>query len=139
MRAVCLDIADLRDGRREPLSRTPTRHGQPAFLSLSTAWQCFTTLEPRPLRGGRMLPRDAIRAKETNNDAGPLIPLPLEYEDSGHSSPTRLTAGIDPTTAAPSVDNNAGSCPFSVIAPTPAASLSGELESCRVLSPASVA
>jgi len=43
-----------------------------------------------------MLPRDALRAKETNNDAGPLIPLPLEYEDSGHSSPTRLTAGIDP-------------------------------------------
>jgi hypothetical protein len=28
------DIADLRDGRREPLSRTSTRHGRPANLSL---------------------------------------------------------------------------------------------------------
>jgi hypothetical protein len=27
--AACLDIADLRDGRREPLSRLPTRHGRP--------------------------------------------------------------------------------------------------------------
>src|SRR5487761_927296 len=28
-RAVCLDIADLRDGRREPLSQPSTRHGNP--------------------------------------------------------------------------------------------------------------
>ena len=27
-------IADLRDGRREPLSRTSTRHGRPGQLSL---------------------------------------------------------------------------------------------------------
>lgn len=43
--------------------------------------------------------------------ARPLIPLPPEYEDSGHSSPALVTAGIDPTRAAPSVDNKAGSCP----------------------------
>jgi hypothetical protein len=35
--------------------------------------------------------------------ARPLIPLPPEYEDSGHSSPALVTAGIDPTRAAPSV------------------------------------
>jgi hypothetical protein len=59
-----------------------------------------------------MLPRDAIPANDASNDAGPHIPLALEYEDSGHSSPGLLTAGIDPTTAAPSVDNKAGSCPI---------------------------
>ena len=41
---------------------------------------------------------------------GPLIPLPPEFEDSGHSSPGLQTAGIDPTTAAP-VDDDAGLCP----------------------------
>jgi len=32
---LCLDIADLRDGRREPLSQPSTRHGNPSALSLS--------------------------------------------------------------------------------------------------------
>jgi len=45
----------------------------------------------------------------------PLIPLPREFEDCRHSSPGLLIAGIDPTTAAPSVDNKAGSCPEAAI------------------------
>ena len=31
----CLDIADLRDGRREPLSQPSTRHGKPGRHSYS--------------------------------------------------------------------------------------------------------
>ena len=112
MRAVCLDIADLRDGRREPLSRTPTRHGQPAFLSLSTAWQCFTPLKPRAVT---LQPNAAARCDPSQENS-----FTAEYEDSGHASPALVTAGIDPTRAAPSVDNKTGSCPNSDLGSCPA-------------------
>jgi hypothetical protein len=61
-----------------------------------------------------MLLRDQSEPTKRAMLPGPLIPLPLQYEDSGHSSSARVTAGIDPIRAAPSVDDKAGSCALAV-------------------------
>jgi hypothetical protein len=60
---VYLDIADLGDGRREPLSRPPTRHGRPG-LSLTLGG----------VAGGS--PQKGSDETPTGSSAGEDFPLP---------------------------------------------------------------
>ena len=74
------DIASLRDGRREPLSRLQTRHGRPGLtLTLKRVTQIPMDehIQPQPFRRGRcgVSPQKGSDETAVGSAAGEGFPL----------------------------------------------------------------